>query len=201
MSKYQRTEEFKRKVRALLYYVHMTMHNIINCNRLRVHVRFHKQRRFFASLFVRVSDSGHPVTYYRKVCTNNPSNKICRFMSVQSIRHHRLLHNTTILYTDTLFAPSCHPIRIYRCMQDIIHFYIILQFYTRRHFRASLSPAPENISHFKIRFKHTFELNHLPFSFFRGLGFRLGLRSNQPLSGNQYKPLHATTQVDSYFYF
>ena len=42
-------------------------------------------------------------------------------------------------------------------------------------FRASLSPMQENIVHFKIGFKHTFELKHFPFSFLK-VRFRVGVR-------------------------
>ena len=85
MSKCQRTEELTRKVCALLYYVHMTTNNQIDLKFLRflvMHfyrlVKFHILRHFRASLYGRVSDSGQPVTYTRKYCTNNTSHKIYR---------------------------------------------------------------------------------------------------------------------------
>ena len=55
---------------------------------------------------------------------------------------------------------------------------------------------------FKIRFKHTFESEISPFHYLvLGLWLGLGLQSNQPLTRNRYISLHATTQVDYYFYF
>ena len=116
MSKFQRTYEFTIKVHALLYYVHMTTYNRINCECLRVHVQFHTQRCFRASLSVRISDSGHPVTYDRQFCTDNPGHKTYRWMSVRSTRHHTLLHNPIILHTKTFFVPACHPRKIYHCI-------------------------------------------------------------------------------------
>ena len=76
MSKSQLTEEFTRKVCALIYYVHTTIFNRINCNFPRVLVGFHTKRRSRVSLSVRVSDLGQPVTYARQFCMNNPGNKI-----------------------------------------------------------------------------------------------------------------------------
>ena len=113
MSKCQPTNEFMRKVCALLYYVHTTTYNRINCNCLRILVRFHTQRRFRASLYVRVSDSGHRVTSARKMCMNNTGYKLYRMMSVRSTRHHKILHNPTIIYTKIFFVPACHPRKIY----------------------------------------------------------------------------------------
>ena len=37
-------------------------------------------------------------------------------MSVRSTRHHTLLHNSTILHTNTFFVLACHPRKIYRYM-------------------------------------------------------------------------------------
>ena len=123
ISKYQRTEEFTRKVCALLYYIYMTKKNWINYNWLRVlimHfyrlVRFHTQRRCRSSLSVRLSDLGHPVMYIRFFCRNNPGHKIYRCMSVRSTQHHTLLPNPTIIHTKTFFTPAFHPRQIYRCM-------------------------------------------------------------------------------------
>ena len=67
MSKCQHTEQLTSKVRALLYYVHMTKYNQINCHCshvLIIHfyslIRFHTQRRICSSLSVRI--------YARKFC-------------------------------------------------------------------------------------------------------------------------------------
>ena len=174
MSKCQRTEEFMRNLRALLYYVYTTTYNWINCNCLRVFIMHfyrliwvHTQRRFCPSLSVKLSDSGHSTTYTRQFCRNDTGHKIYRFMSVRSTRHHMLLHNLTILHKKTfLRQPVTRSIYTSVCQhapQDIIHSYIILVFYVRSHFCVSLSPAQENIVHFKIYFKHTFESKHFPF--------------------------------------
>ena len=116
MSKYQCTYGFTRKVCALLYYVNTTTYNQINFNHPHVLVRFHTRRRFSASLSIRVSDSCHPVTYAIKFCTNIPGHKIYLWMSVCSTRHNVILHTSTIIYTKTFFAPTCHPRKIYCCM-------------------------------------------------------------------------------------
>ena len=76
MSKCQRIHKCMRKVCALLYHVHTTTDTIVNCNWPRVLVQLHTQRRFCANQFVRVSNSGHPVTYARQFFTNKPGHKI-----------------------------------------------------------------------------------------------------------------------------
>ena len=116
MSKCKCTEEFTRKLHALLYYVHMTMYNKMNCKFPHILIMpfyrliwFHTRRRFHARLSVRVSDSGHPITYSRKNFTNNPGHKIYRCMPARYTWHYTLLHNPAILHTKTFFAPFCHP--------------------------------------------------------------------------------------------
>ena len=101
---------------SLLYYVHTTKYNIINCNFPQVIVLFHTQRRFHTSLSIRVSDSGHPVTYARQFLANKPGHKIYRCILVCSTQHHTLLHNPTIIQRKTFFAPAYHPCKIYPCM-------------------------------------------------------------------------------------
>ena len=71
--KFQSTEWFIRKGRTPLYYIHIPMYNKINWIFLLVltihfyiHVQFHARRCFCASLSVRVSYSGHPVSYARQ---------------------------------------------------------------------------------------------------------------------------------------
>ena len=142
MSKCQHTEEFTRKVRALLYYVHRNMDNRIDCNSPRVLVQFHTRRCFCARLSIRVSDLGHPVMYARKFCTNNPGHKMYRCMSVRSTWQHTLLQNPTIIHTKTFFAPDCHPRKIYRCMsaQSTRH-NTLLQNPTILHTKAFLASA------------------------------------------------------------
>ena len=94
----------------------MTAYNIINYKYpcvLIVHfyrlVQFHTQRGFCASIYVKLSNSGHPVMYSRQFCINKPGQKIYLCMSTRSTRHHMLLHNPTILHTKTFFAPACQP--------------------------------------------------------------------------------------------
>ena len=123
MSKCQLTEEFTRKVRALLYYVYTTTYNWINIKwpcifivKFYRIIQFPKQRRFGASLYFRVSYSVHPVTYTIQLFRNKPSHKLYRCMSVRSTQHHTLLHNLTIIHTKTFFSPACHPCQIYQYM-------------------------------------------------------------------------------------
>ena len=134
-------------------------------------VRYHTRGRFFSSLSVRVYNSCHPVTYSRQFCRNKLDQKIYRCMSVRSTQHHTLLHNPTILHTKTFFALAYHPSQINCCMSSrstrhhkLLNNPTIL--HTKKIF-ASLSPALENIVHFKIRFKHTFKSKHFHFSLFR----------------------------------
>ena len=107
----------------LLYYVHMTMNNQINCKWLHVlimHicrlVKFHIQRCFCAILSLRVSDSGQPKMYVRQYCTNNPGHKLYRCMASGYTRHYLLLYNPLILRTKIFFVPACHLYKIYRCI-------------------------------------------------------------------------------------
>ena len=102
-------------VPTLLYYVHMTKYNQVNCKFPRVlimHVyilvRFHIRRRFHASLSVRVSYLGQPVMYDRQYCKNKPSHKLYHCIPEGSTRHYTLLHNPTIIYTRKNFAQACH---------------------------------------------------------------------------------------------
>ena len=104
-----------RKVHAFLYYVHMTTNNEINSNFLYVLIMnfymlvwFHIWRCLCISLSVRVSNSGHFVTYARQYCSKILSDKIYRCMTEGSKQHSTLLHNTTIIHTKTLFAPAYH---------------------------------------------------------------------------------------------
>ena len=124
MPTYRRIHE---KLRPLLYYVHTTTYNQINCNWthvLIIHfyrlVWFNKQRRFHFNLSARVSYSGHPVTY-------------CSF-------------TWTILVTK--YTAGCK-----HTPHNIIRFYIIRRFYIWRHFCASLSPAQDILLH--VRMLHT----------------------------------------------
>ena len=112
----QRTKEFTRKLCTLLYYAHMNMYNKINCKLPRfliMHfyrlIQFHTKRRFCASLSFRVSNSGHPVTYTRLFCMNNPGHKIYHCIPSRSTQRYTLLHNLTILHMETFFAPAYHP--------------------------------------------------------------------------------------------
>ena len=121
-------------------------------------VQFHTRIRFCASLSVRLSDSGHHVTYFRKFCRNKPSHKIYHCMSVRSTRYHTLLHNTMIIHIKIFFAPVCHPLQIYLFVSSIsTRHHALLNnptiLYTKKFFCAILSPAQENIVHFKIQFK------------------------------------------------
>ena len=153
-------------------------------------VQFYTQRRFRASLSVRASDSGHPVTHARQFFRNKFGPKIYRCMSVRSIQHHTLLHNPTILHTNIVFAPACHLWQIYRCMSacftwhhTLIHNPTII--HTKKVLRQ-LVTHNKKYFHFKIRLKNKSELKIILFPFFR-VKEGLGLRSNQPLARNRYK--------------
>ena len=107
-----------RKVRALLYYVYTTTYNQINYNYPRVLImhfyrllQFHTRRRFCTGLYIRVSNSGHPITYVRQFCTNKTGRKIYRCIPARSTQHHMLLNNLTILHTKKVFVPACHPLK------------------------------------------------------------------------------------------
>ena len=146
--KFQRTEAFTRKVRALLYYFHTNNHSWINfkCPHVLI-MHFYRLvwlrigRCFRVSLFARVSESLHPVTYTRQLCANNTSQKIYRCRPAGSTRNYILLHNTEIIHrkifcaglsiaqenifqdkTVTLFTAT--PTR---ASHVIIHFYIFHQ--------------------------------------------------------------------------
>ena len=128
ISKCQRTEESTRKLRALLYYVHMNKHNWINWKLLRVLntnfyrlVWFHIQRHFSASLSVRVSNSGHPVKHVRHYCTNKPNHKLHHCMIEVSTQHYKILHNPTILHMKTFFAPDCHLCKKTSPLTKLLH--------------------------------------------------------------------------------
>ena len=71
-------------------------------------VKFHIQRCFSASLSVRVSNAGQPVTHARKYCTNKPCHKPYCFILSGSKRRYTLTRNPTILYTQTFSVPVCH---------------------------------------------------------------------------------------------
>ena len=114
-SKFQRTIEYTRNVRKLLYYFHITMYNIINCKCPRVPiVHFYKlvlfniQRYFRASLSIRLSGSIQPVKCTRQYCTNNTCHKLHHYIPARSMGHRTLLHNTTIIHMKKTFVPACH---------------------------------------------------------------------------------------------
>ena len=131
------------KLCTLLYYAHTTTYNdrvlLMHFCRL---LRFHTQRRFRPSLSVRVSDSGHPVTYARQFFTNTPGHKIYCCISACSTRHHTLLHNPTIIHVRTFVAPASHPRKIYLCMsaQSTQH-HILLHNPTILHTKTFFAPA------------------------------------------------------------
>ena len=167
-------------------------------------VQFNTQRRFHARLYVRVSDSGHPVTYSRQFCRNKPIQKIHCCMSVRFTQHHTLLHNPTILHMKICFSQTVTRARYTAICQHaphyIIRFYINLLFYIQLFSPRQPVTRPRKIFHFKIGFKHTSELNNYLITSL-GLGLGLWLQSNQTLTPNWYTSLHATTRVSSYFYF
>ena len=171
-------------------------------------VRYHTQRNVHASLSIRVSDSGHPVKYAIKFCRNKLGQKI---IAACPYAPHNIIHFYIILRFCILRLFLRKPVihsrytAVYQhAPHIIICFHISLLFYIKRHFCASLSNAHENIKHFKICYKHTFEFKKINFIFlWLELGLMLGLelRSNHSLARNLYKSVHATTRVDSYFYF
>ena len=207
MSKFQCTEEFMRKLRALLYYVYTKTYNIINCNCLCVLVLFHTRINFHASLSVGVSNSDHPVMYTRQFCTNNPTHKIYRCVSVRSSRHNMLPHNPTIINLKTFFAPAYHLRKIHLLISrhstkhhTLLHNPMIL--HTNIFYRQDCQTCQKISSTSKyVSNTHSSQKHFLFISLGLGSVLRLWLQSNKPLSRNRYKSLHATTIVDSYFYF
>ena len=120
-------------------------------------------------------------------------------MSVRSTQHHTLLHNPTIIHmknclrqleTRTRYTAVCQ-----NDPHDMIRFYIILQFYIRRHFLRQ--PITRAIKYFQLqnKFQHTHLSWNVSFFLYVGIGIGLGLRYNQALTRNQYKSLHTTTLV------
>ena len=162
ISKCQHTEEFTRKLRALLYYVHMATYNRINCKCPRVltmHfyrlVRFHTWRRFCTRLSVRVFYSGHPVTHGINFFTNKPGHRIYRCIPARYTQHYALLHNPMILHTKTFFAPACHPCKKISSKKKLPQYSLI-------HPRSPHTSFPlQNVIPNKI------ESKHYPFYFFR----------------------------------
>ena len=186
------------KLRALLYYVHATKYNQINCECprfLTIHfyilVQFHTQNCFSASLPIRVSDSGHPVTYAGKNLQTIPAHKIYRCLSERSTRHHTILNNLTILHTKTFFTPAFHR------RKEILS-------KTKMSQSLLIHPHSPHTSLFTSEYDSNTNSNRKIF-LFPSLGLFLGLRlrlwSSQPLDHNWYKSLHTTTQITSYFYF
>ena len=170
MSKCQRSEQFTGKLRALLYYVHITTYNWINCKYPRILivnfyrlVWFYTRRCFCASLSVKVLNLGHPVSYVRKYCTKKTGHKIYLWIPARSTRHYTLLHNTTILHTKIFFAPFCHQRRNFFRDKTVT-------FFTDTPMLAS-----HVIVHFKIRFRHKFGSKNPPFYFF-WVRVRVGVR-------------------------
>ena len=105
-------------------------------------VRFHTRRNFCASLSISVSVSGHPVMYARQFCSNSNGNKIYPYTSTISTHHHTLLHNPTIINTETFFAPACHMRQIYRCMSaHYTQHYTLLQNPMILHTKTFFAPA------------------------------------------------------------
>ena len=137
MFKCQRKDRFTRQVHAILYFVHTTMYNIINCNHSLVLIRFRKQR-FSRQPICQGIWFRPPCNVCHTICTNKPVCKIYQCMTARSIRHHTLLHISMILHTkkflvrlspahdiplyarslrktsypstyEDIFAPVCHP--------------------------------------------------------------------------------------------
>ena len=136
MSKCQRTDEFMRKVSAFLYYLHMTTYDIFNCNFPCVFVQFHTKRRFCANLSVMVSNSSHPVTYYKLFLRTIP---VTNYNSRCQYAQHNNIHFCIILIFYMRRYFSCQPFTRARYTpvwqnteQDITRFHIILQLYIPR---------------------------------------------------------------------
>ena len=188
--------KIKRKVCTLLYFVHRTTYNQINWKLPHVVIMhsyrlvwFHTQGRFCDRISVRVSNSCHPVTYSKNVCTNKPGYKIYCCMSEDSIRNHTVLHNPTIIHTNTFFAPACNlrkkilsKIKLWQ--SPLIH---------SRSPKMSLSTSKYD--------SNTNSSQNIYLFTYLGLELKLGLslRSNHSLDYNRYISLHATTGVSYYF--
>ena len=60
-------------------------------------------------IFIRVYNSGQPVIYARKYCTNKYGHKLYHCMPTGSTQHYTLVHNTKLIHIQIFFAPACHP--------------------------------------------------------------------------------------------
>ena len=170
-------------------------------------VQFNTRRHFRTSISIRVSDSVPPVTYSRPFFRNKPGHKIYRCISVLSIQHHTLLHNPTIIHTNIYFAPPCHPHHIYgytsaRSTKNHILLHNPAILHTKKCFAPVCHPRKKILSTSKYISNIHLSWTSPLFPYLRfGLGLGLRLNSNHSITRNWYKSLHATTKVDSYFYF
>ena len=149
-SKFQRTEEFTRKVCMLLYYVHRTTFNKINWKFLPI-IIIH----FYRLIWFNIWRCFLWQTIYQVFQFRSPWFKIYRCMLLQSTKYFKILNNPTILHTKKFLSQPVTCAIKYHLIQNfhILHWYthsIIIQ---HRLFRNTIQT--------KILFKH------FPFSFFR----------------------------------
>ena len=132
MSRYQRTSESTINVRTLLFYINMNTYIRINGKRPRVSIihfyillRLHTQRNFYASLSVRLSNSGYPVNCSRKGFTDNPCHNLHNYVSSRSTHHNTFLHTHIIQHTKPFVAPDCQMCQKVHTIQtcNILHYY------------------------------------------------------------------------------
>ena len=150
------------KLRVPLYYIHMATNNRINCKCLRVLiinfyrlVQFCTRIWFSTSLSVRVSNSGHPVTYTRHFFFE-------KAQSQNITLHDSTLHTTS--YTSTKSYDSTWEefvrTRLSPAQENIVPGKTVTVFtYTP-------TLTSHAIVHYNIQSKHTFISEHFPLYFF-----------------------------------
>ena len=148
-------------------------------------VWFHIQRRFCASLYIRVSNSGEPVTYTRQFCTNKPGHKLHRYMPAGSTIQYILLNNNTIIHWKKTFASACHLRKKISLKKKLSHSSLKLPHLLHKSWSTSKYNSNTNSSWYIYLF----------------ISLGLWLAFNQLLARNRYTSLHATTQVAYYFLF
>ena len=134
--------------------------------------------------------------YTRQCLTNMPGQKMYCCMSARSTQHDMLLHNLTILHTNTFFAPACHPRKKILSETKLSWYSLIHPHFF--HMSQSTSKYNSNTN-------QSWKVSLFPFlvlGFGIELWLWLGLRlcSNHPLAHYRYISLHATTRVANYIY-
>ena len=135
-------------------------------------------------------------------------------MPAGSTQHYILLHNPTILHTQTFFAPVCHSLKKISSEKKLSHSSLLQP--RALHTSSSTSIDSINSDNFILSLNtkkyiqtkqvdsNTNSSRNIPLFpslwIWLGLGLDLGLGSNKPLARSRYISLHATMLVAYYFY-